>query len=570
MTAYASPDTVAEAQALIDAHQERLAEIDGRQEEIRELHDFGKKIAAEQPEHKADIQRSQRRVQKIEHEIRQTWERENLRLRKALEVQRFHDHANLAENWLAAKEAFVAQRDCAESLESVDELLDKHLNFEKTLRAQSTKIDALQEDAKAIIERDNENRDRVETRLEEVQLRYSALLSAVSQRELKLKDSRKLHDFIRRCGELITWMNAKLQLAYDESYIDPTNLRSKLQKHLAFDAELEASEGRLDAIKEEGDALLRSNLDDKESVRAQLQEVVSGWDELKKKSALKSKALREAYEAHQLNRKLEDLDKWLDRVEHDLSTDDHGKDLISVEALLKKQDALEGEIAARSDAIDETVNKAVLLKQQNYSNVDALVTTAEELRLRYSGLKEPCLIRRENLEEARRLFEWHSEANEQMGWLQEKMPQIQSSDYGNTLLQAQSLHKKHQILEQEIHSHESVIGHVRDSGLEMVAAGHFAAAEIQKKINAMVALGGERADGLAAGEDAPDPELGLREHAAASTVAPQEAPDPRAGDPLARIGHRTRQGLRTGDGCRGALRCRRDPKEDQRHGRAAP
>ncbi|KAK0410555.1 hypothetical protein QR680_005192 [Steinernema hermaphroditum] len=485
MTTYPHPDSVADAQALIDAHQEKLAEIDGRQDEIRELREFGQRIATEQPEHKADIQRSQRRIQKIEHEIRQTWERQNLYLRKALEVQRFYDHATLADNWLAAKEAFIAQGDCGESLESVDELLEKHLNFEKTLRAQSTKIEALKEDAKAIVERDSENRERVETRLEEVELRYSTLLYAVAQRELKLKDARKLHDFIRRCGELITWMNAKLQLAYDESYIDPTNLRSKLQKHLAFDAELEASEGRLDAIKEEGEALLRSNLDDKESVHAQLQEVVNGWEELKKKSALKSKALREAYEAHQLNRKLEDLDKWLDRVEQDLSTDDHGKDLISVENLLKKHDALEGEIAARSDVIDETVNKVVLLKEQNYSNVGMLATTAEELKTRYEGLKEPCEIRRENLEEARRLFEWQSEANEQMGWLNEKMPQIESTDYGSTLLQAQSLHKRHQILEQEIHSHESVIAHVRENGLEMVTSGHFAGAEIQKKINAM-------------------------------------------------------------------------------------
>ena len=41
---------------------------------------------------------------------------------------------------------------------------------------------------------------------------------------------RRFHEFLRACAEFVTWINAKLQMAYDESYLDPTNLRSKLQK----------------------------------------------------------------------------------------------------------------------------------------------------------------------------------------------------------------------------------------------------------------------------------------------------------------------------------------------------
>ena len=37
-------------------------------------------------------------------------------------------------------------------------------------------------------------------------------------------------------------------VASDESYRDPTNLQSKLQKHQAFEAELSANKGRVDTI----------------------------------------------------------------------------------------------------------------------------------------------------------------------------------------------------------------------------------------------------------------------------------------------------------------------------------
>ena len=45
-----------------------------------------------------------------------------------------------------------------------------------------------------------------------------------------------------------TWIHEKMKVASDESYRDPTNLQTKLQKHQAFDAELSANKGSVDAV----------------------------------------------------------------------------------------------------------------------------------------------------------------------------------------------------------------------------------------------------------------------------------------------------------------------------------
>ncbi len=39
-----------------------------------------------------------------------------------------------------------------------------------------------------------------------------------------------------------------MKTACDESYRDPTNLQTKLQKHQAFEAELAANKGRVDGV----------------------------------------------------------------------------------------------------------------------------------------------------------------------------------------------------------------------------------------------------------------------------------------------------------------------------------
>ena len=46
------------------------------------------------------------------------------------------------------------------------------------------------------------------------------------------------------------------QTAADESYRDPTNLQTKLQKHQAFEAELAANKGRVDSVCTGGQELI--------------------------------------------------------------------------------------------------------------------------------------------------------------------------------------------------------------------------------------------------------------------------------------------------------------------------
>lgn len=75
-------------------------------------------------------------------------------------------------------------------------------------------------------------------------------------------------------------INAKLQVAYDESYLDSGNLQSKLQKHLAFDAELKTNEGRLEAVNREGRRLVDDDHFAKDQIVSQLKEINDGWTEL--------------------------------------------------------------------------------------------------------------------------------------------------------------------------------------------------------------------------------------------------------------------------------------------------
>ncbi|VDL75035.1 unnamed protein product [Nippostrongylus brasiliensis] len=471
MTSYQPPKTTSEAEQLIAQHAERKAEIDGRQDELHVLHEEGQRLIAEQPEHKPEVQRAHKRVQNSEHQLRQTWEAEKAALQRVLEWLQWCDQAAMCE------------RDIGDAPDAVQMLIKSHDAFEETVRKQSEKLEHLKADALKLSQSDNEYRGDVEARCEEVMQRHAALLESASRRRGLLHDSKKYHEFIRTCGELITWINAKLQLAYDESYLDPTNLRAKLQKHLAFDSELTENEKRLVAVEAQGEQLIKDRHFMSEQVRAQLGELRSGWDELRTKSALKTQRLREAYEAHTLQRKVEDMERWLDRIEADLGTEDHGRDLVSVEHLMKKLDALDAEIRGRAEAVQDLMQKAREIKTLGSPTSDAILGAAEQVDARYSSLNEPVLIRRENLRDAYAMYEWSACAEEELEWLADRLPLARSQECGDSLHAALSLQKKHVALEKELESRQVGIHEIESKGLAMVRAKHFASPQIEKTID---------------------------------------------------------------------------------------
>lgn len=76
----------------------------------------------------------------------------------------------------------------------------------------------------------------------------------------------------------------------------------------------------------------------------------------------------------------------------------------------------------------------------------AYCLTGAVLMFRYNSLQEPCHIRRENLEEARRMYQFFRDVEDELAWIQDRRPMAESQDLGNSLSSVQNLMKKHQVL----------------------------------------------------------------------------------------------------------------------------
>lgn len=99
----------------------------------------------------------------------------------------------------------------------------------------------------------------IKDRRSEVLGRYAGFKGEASAKRTKLEDSRRYQYFKRDSDELESWIIEKLQTASDESYKDPTNLQAKIQKHQAFEAEVQAHANAIQELDTNGTIMIGEN-----------------------------------------------------------------------------------------------------------------------------------------------------------------------------------------------------------------------------------------------------------------------------------------------------------------------
>ncbi|KAL8620004.1 hypothetical protein ACOMHN_015286 [Nucella lapillus] len=492
---------VTEAENHLQMHHERKAEIEGRKSHFSRIREYGMNLVNNKHYASEEIQRLIKQLDTTKLSLSGAWDKRNHLLTQCHDLQVFKETAEQADNWLGTKEAFLANEDVGNTLYSVESLIKNHDGFEKTVRAQEDRIAEMKQFANDLVDQKHYATDEIKTRCQAVLSRRDRMWESSKQRKKKLEDSRNYQLFLRNLYEVSGWINEKLQVALDEAYRDPTNLQAKLQKHQAFEAELAANRNRVDAVVEafeaepaanrnrvdavveEGSGLVEEGHYARKDIHKKLEELELSWQALIAASAEKKDRLQDAHQALLFNRVVDDLNSWMDEVENHLMSEDHGKDLTSVNSLLKKHQQLEQDISGHQEKVQDVLDAAQVFKEAKHFLNKELQASARAVSERYNSLAEPCHIRRDNLEEARRMYQFFRDVEDELSWIQDRKPLAESTDLGSSLTAVQNLMKKHQALESEIVAHEPLIDAVASSAQQMIRTKHFASGSIQTRLD---------------------------------------------------------------------------------------
>ncbi|XP_051167041.1 spectrin alpha chain [Leptopilina boulardi] len=476
---------VAGAESLLERHQEHKGEIDARTDSFDSTTLAGNQLVEKKHYAAEEVARKLESLADDKAQLLSLWEKRRILYEQCMDLQLFYRDTEQADAWMAKQEAFLANEDLGDSLDSVEALSKKHEDFDKSLAAQDEKIKALDEFAGKLVEGEHYAADDVAQRRQMLLERRSILLDRSAHRRQRLEDAYRLQQFERDCDETKGWIFEKLKFATDDSYLDPTNLNGKVQKHQNFEQELNANKTRMDELVSTGQELIESEHYASDRIRSRTDEIISLWESLAHASDKKGAKLQEASQQQQFNRTVEDIELWLSEVEGQLMSEDYGKDLTSVQNLQKKHALLEADVGSHSDRIEAINQAAENFITSGHFDADNIKTKQDQLQNRYSALQKPMSIRKQRLLDSLQVQQLFRDIEDEEAWIREKEPVAASTNRGRDLIGVQNLQKKHQAVLAEINNHEPRVAAVCQAGNKMLQDGHFAADEISQRLTAL-------------------------------------------------------------------------------------
>uniref|UniRef100_A0A452UM23 Spectrin beta chain n=1 Tax=Ursus maritimus TaxID=29073 RepID=A0A452UM23_URSMA len=462
------PNTLTEAEKLLTQHENIKNEIDNYEEDYQKMRDMGEMVTQGQTD--AQYMFLRQRLQALDtgwNELHKMWENRQNLLSQSHAYQQFLRDTKQAEAFLNNQEYVLAHTEMPTTLEGAEAAIKKQEDFMTTMDANEEKINAVVETGRRLVSDGNINSDRIQEKVDSIDDRHRKNREAASELLMRLKDNRDLQKFLQDCQELSLWINEKMLTAQDMSYDEARNLHSKWLKHQAFMAELASNKEWLDKIEKEGMQLISEKPETEAVVKEKLTGLHNMWEVLESTTQTKAQRLFDANKAELFTQSCADLDKWLHGLESQIQSDDYGKDLTSVNILLKKQQMLENQMEVRKKEIEELQSQAQALSQEGKST-DEVDSKRLTVQTKFMELLEPLNERKHNLLASKEIHQFNRDVEDEILWVGERMPLATSTDHGHNLQTVQLLIKKNQTLQKEIQGHQPRIDDIFERSQSIV------------------------------------------------------------------------------------------------------
>uniref|UniRef100_A0A6Q2XS49 Spectrin beta chain n=1 Tax=Esox lucius TaxID=8010 RepID=A0A6Q2XS49_ESOLU len=443
------PNALEEAERLINRHAALKEEIGRYEEDYERLQAVNELLEAEEaPLPYAALQQWLQKLDVGWNKLLEMWESRREVLVQAHIFHLFLRDVKQAEAFLNNQESALAHVELPTTVETVEAAIKKHKDFTTTMELNLHRIKAVIEAGESLISQSNIYSDRIKERNQNRELAQQWLEKLNGQWGLQ----RLLQDY---------WVAEKMLMARDTSRDETQKLHKKWLKHQAFMAELAQNKEWLEKIEREGQQLIQEKPELSPVVRRKLGEIRECWQDLESTTQAKARQLFEANRADQLVQSYTSLDHRLHQLEGQLGYVDQGQDLTTVNKQLKKLQTMESQMEEWYKEVGDLQVVAASISQQGQV-MDTVSERQAEVETRIVRLIEPLKERRRILLASKEVHQVGRDLEDEILWVQERLPAATSQEHGSSLQAVQQLMKKNQTLQRELQGHRARVEDVLD------------------------------------------------------------------------------------------------------------
>ena len=139
---------------------------------------------------------------------------------------------------------------------------------------------------------------------------------------------------------------------------DLIGVQNLMKKHQVLQAELQGHEPRIVTVCDEGEMMINDQHFASDEIRNRITELTDRWQSLKDKGEQRRQDLEDSLQAQQYFADANEAETWMGEKEPIVGNTDYGKDEDSAEALLKKHEALMGDLVSYKTVIENLKGQA--------------------------------------------------------------------------------------------------------------------------------------------------------------------------------------------------------------------
>lgn len=288
----------------------------------------------------------------------------------------------------------------------------------------------------------------ISARQAQINEQYEHLLAMARERQNKLNETVKAYVLVREASELTTWIKDKEMHAQVQDVGEDLEQVEVLQKKFDdFQTDLKANEVRLAEMNEIAMQLV--SLGQTEAalkIQTQMEDLNNKWTSLQQLTSERATQLGSAHEVQRFHRDVDETKDWIQEKDEALNNDDLGKDLRSVQALQRKHEGLERDLAALGDKIKQLDETAHRLMQSHPESAEQTFAKQKEITEEWTQLTGKAKNRKEKLLDSYDLQRFLNDYRDLLAWINSMFGLVSSEELANDVTGAEALIERHQVV----------------------------------------------------------------------------------------------------------------------------
>eukprot|EP00794_Sanderia_malayensis_P017764 gene17764-19538_t len=455
-------------------HKDIEAECDAKQKELDNMRDELQRKKLNNEFLMANVNEEFREVAVRFEELAHKMQLRKVNLLQAVEYYTILQEVEDEKSWINSREINLKSEDNSSDLTTAQYILKKYQMVKKEIENHDLAINKLLQKLSAIPD-DHGFFNELQAVTTDFSTSWNALRQLVADRLKSIQYSVLIHKFIAGTNQALLWLRDHLPLLESNEFgKDESTTKTLLRKNATIQSDLNGFKSNIDHLQSRFDQLPSNHSNQDEALRTTAlqcwETLIQEYNRLLELCTLRNRRLNETIHTHHFQTEADGISYWIEERLTAVNSDDCGNNLVEVDKLLKRLDAVVNESRSYEIKVEKLKELVHELEVEEHTDIEIIQDRLTRVTESFAEMNQLLLARHQSLENSKVICEFKKSVEETLMWIRKKDRDMISVNFEHDLQGMNELQRLHDNYMHDINALQAkvtlLVGHSEQLGLQ--------------------------------------------------------------------------------------------------------